>query len=71
MNTIRVSNSLDSDQDRQSVSPDLCPNCFAKVISRRQKSLLVDTDQKKIQLEYHIIVGYAIQSLRPGSKLFA
>ena len=36
-NTIRVSNSLDPDRDRHSVSPDLGPNCFAKNISRRQK----------------------------------
>ena len=27
-NTIRVSNSLDPDQDRHSVNPDLDPNCL-------------------------------------------
>ena len=27
MNTIRVSNGLDPDQDQNSVSPDLGPNC--------------------------------------------
>ena len=27
-NTIRVSNSLDPDQDRHSVGPDLGPNCL-------------------------------------------
>ena len=27
-NTIRVSNSLDPDQDRHSVGPNLGPNCF-------------------------------------------
>ena len=30
-NTIRVSNSLDSDQARQNVGPDLCPNCLKKL----------------------------------------
>ena len=29
-NTIRVSNSLDSDQERQNVGPDLDPNCLQK-----------------------------------------
>ena len=28
MGTIRVSNSLDPDQDRHCVGPDLCPNCL-------------------------------------------
>ena len=27
-NTIRVSNGFDSDQDRRSFGPDLCPNCL-------------------------------------------
>ena len=31
---IRVSNSLDSDQDRHSVGPDLGPKLFVKIISR-------------------------------------
>ena len=36
-----MSNSLDPDQDRHSVDPDLGPNCLQiKVISKRQKSLL-------------------------------
>ena len=36
--TIRVSNSLDLDQDRRSVGPDLGPNCLqTKVISRQNK----------------------------------
>ena len=35
-NTIRVSNSLDPDQDQRSVGPDLGPKLFAKVISRGQ-----------------------------------
>ena len=30
-----VSNSLDPDQARRFVGPDLGPNCFAKVVSRR------------------------------------
>ena len=28
MNTIRVSNGLDPDQDRHCVGPDVCPNCL-------------------------------------------
>ena len=35
-NTIRVSNGLDPDQDRQNVHPDLGPKMFAKFISRQQ-----------------------------------
>ena len=30
-NTIRVANGLDPDQDRQSVGPDLGPNCLQKL----------------------------------------
>ena len=30
-NTIRVSNGLDSDQDRRSVGPDLGPNCLQRL----------------------------------------
>ena len=30
-NTIRVSNGLDSDQERRSVSPDLDPNCLQRL----------------------------------------
>ena len=30
-NIIRVSNSLDPDQDRQCVSPDLGPNCLQRL----------------------------------------
>ena len=33
--TIRVSNSLDLDQARHSIGPDLGPNCLQKVISKR------------------------------------
>ena len=39
-NTIRVSNSLDSDQDRHSVGPDLDPNCLQSLSAndtRRQR----------------------------------
>ena len=39
-NTIRVSKSLDLDQDQHSVGPDLGPYCLKKGISRRQKSPL-------------------------------
>ena len=40
-NTIRVSNSLDPDQDRRSVIPDLGPNGLQRLsIGRRQKSPL-------------------------------
>ena len=31
MNTIIVSNSLDSDQDQHSVGPDLGPNCLQRL----------------------------------------
>ena len=42
-NTIRVSNHLDSDQDRHSVGPDLGPNCLQKVISRQQVTASKET----------------------------
>ena len=32
-NTIRVSNSLDRDQDRQFVGPDLSPNCLQRLFA--------------------------------------
>ena len=35
-NTIRMSNSLDPNQPQPFVGPDLDPNCFSEVISRRQ-----------------------------------
>ena len=31
LNTIRVSNCLDPDHDRHSVSPDIGPNCFKRL----------------------------------------
>ena len=31
MNTIRMSNSLDSDQDRRFVGPDLVPSCLQRL----------------------------------------
>ena len=40
MNTIRVSNGLDPDQDQHYFGPDLGPKLFTKVITRRQKSSL-------------------------------
>ena len=44
-NTIRVSNSLNSDQDQHSVGPDLVPNCFQRLSdSRRQKLPLSRTE---------------------------
>ena len=36
-NTIRVSNGLEPDQNRQYVGPDLVPNPLQKIISSRQK----------------------------------
>ena len=47
-NTTRVSNSLDPDQDRRSVGPDLGQKLFAKFISRRQKSPLARKELIKI-----------------------
>ena len=34
-NTIRVSNALDSDQDRHSVGPDLSPNCLQRLTAEQ------------------------------------
>ena len=33
MNTIRVSNGLDPDQDRNCVGPDLDPNCLQRLLA--------------------------------------
>ena len=44
-NTIRVSNSLDPDQARQKVGPDLGPNCLQR--SADDKSTLVGKDLKE------------------------
>ena len=38
-NTIRVSNSLDADQDRHSVGPDLGPNCLHRLSTDDKSSL--------------------------------
>ena len=38
-NTIRVSNGLDPDQDRQNVDPDLCPNCLQMLSADNKSSL--------------------------------
>ena len=38
-NTIRVSNSLDPDQDRRSLGPDLGPNCLQRISARQQLQL--------------------------------
>ena len=46
MNNIRVSNSLDPDQARRFVGPDLCQNCFQdyqQMIKFAQKSKLFDS----------------------------
>ena len=40
-NTIRVSNSLDPDQARQFVGPDLGPNCLKRLSAEADRFLLV------------------------------
>ena len=55
-NTIRMSNSLDSDQARINVGPDLVPNCL-QIISADDTSRQRDKDHKTIlgnllQLDY-------------------
>ena len=37
-NSIRVSDGLDPDQDRQNVGPDLGPNCLQRLSSEDEKS---------------------------------
>ena len=49
-NTIKVSNSLDPDQARHFVRPDLGPNCLQKFISWWQKSPLACKELNKEQL---------------------
>ena len=43
-NSIRVSNSLDPDQDRHCVGPDLGPNCLQRLSAGNK----VDTSMKKL-----------------------
>ena len=38
-NTIRVSNSLDLDQDRHSIGPDLGPNCSQRLVPLARKEI--------------------------------
>ena len=50
-----MSNSLDPDQDRRSVDPDLGPNCLQRLSADNKsslagKELLLILDQKKIYL---------------------
>ena len=42
-NTIRVSNSLDPDQDRRSVGPNLGPNCLQRLSADDKSGRLVST----------------------------
>ena len=50
-NTIRVSNSLDPDQARHFVGPDLGPNCLQRLsVSRQQKSPLAGKELNTKQL---------------------
>ena len=50
--TIGVSNSLEPDQDRHSVGPDLDPKLFAMVISRREKSKVAASKETVMYLLY-------------------
>ena len=43
MNTIRVSNSVDPDQARRFVGPDLGPNCLQNIIGRLLYKIKVKT----------------------------
>ena len=45
-NTIRVSNSLDPDQARHFVGPDLGPNCFQRLSAN-------DTSRQKVKDKLH------------------
>ena len=45
-----MSNSLNPDQDRQNVGPDLGPNCLQKVFSRRQ--VMANKERVKNLYEY-------------------
>ena len=56
-NTIRVSNSLDFDLDRFSVSPDLGPSCLQR-LSADDKSLLARKELKDEFLKWILPVDY-------------
>ena len=47
-NTIRVSNSLDPDQDLQNVGPDLGPNCL-QMLSVDDKNSLLHVARKELR----------------------
>ena len=41
-----VSNGLDADQERHSVSPDLDPNCLQRLSTDKEKSALASSDER-------------------------
>ena len=49
MNTIRVSNGLDPDQDQHSVGPDLGPNCLQRLSADDKKA------ENLLQIRKHIL----------------
>ena len=53
----RVSNTLDPDQDRHNLGPDLDPKLFVTVISRRQKSPLAGKESTLTMLYLTYIYG--------------
>ena len=63
-NTITVSNSLDSGQDRHSVGPDLHPNCLQRLSTPlawkdlKQKSMLKIPSKEYIS---HVIRNFAVK----------
>ena len=52
MNTIRVSNSLDPDQDRHCVGPDVCPSCLQSY----QQTTKVPLARKELMRLYSIFL---------------
>ena len=39
LSDIRLSNSLDTDQERKKIGPDLCPNCLQRLLADGKRSL--------------------------------
>ena len=74
LNTIRVSNSLDSDQAQHFVGPDLGPNCLQRLSADIAGKQLVDTFWLKPWLKlisfgsnfFHLAKLFATTNSEPG-----
>ena len=53
-NTIRLSNSLDPDQEAQNVGPDLSPNCLQRLSADNKSSRLHGSPSNEMEKSTHL-----------------